>query len=272
MAEGRPRHDRQDHQRDGADALQAQPVRRPCRAAQQVRRLHRQRHGQYRVAEVQDCQDRAPERLQSLPPRQAEQGQDGGDGHHDARQHAAWRREVHQDDAQQRHHAGHVQARDEVGAETVVEIFGAGELFLVPAAILGLPYLASGVALTDLRVLMIPADAFRRGIAEDGTLGRAAIELLARHWRLTVDQVVDLRLRLAERRVARFVARRVPEEAGAGLADLPEAHGAIAARLGMTPETLSRTLNTLETQGAIRLAPRQAHVVDRARLVQIGAR
>lgn len=165
-----------------------------------------------------------------------------------------------------------LQARDEARAETIVEIFGAGELFLVPAAILGLPYLASGAALTDVRVLMIPADAFREGIAQDPALGRAAIELLSRHWRLMVDQVVDLKLRSSERRVARFLARRVPEETGAGVAALPEPRTAIAARLGMTPETLSRTLNTLEAQGAIRMSLREAHVVDRARLLQAGTR
>ncbi|MCB4820275.1 Crp/Fnr family transcriptional regulator [Roseicella aerolata] len=165
-----------------------------------------------------------------------------------------------------------LQARDEAGAETIVEIFGAGELFLAPAAILGLPYLASGVTLTDVRVLMIPADVFREGIAQDPALSRAMMELLARHWRLMVDQVVDLKLRPAERRVARFLARRVPEEAGAGAVDLQEPRGAIAARLGMTPETLSRTLNALEARGAIRLSAKRADVVDRALLMQTGLR
>lgn len=165
-----------------------------------------------------------------------------------------------------------LQARDETGTETIVEIFGAGELFLVPAAVLGLPYLASGAALTDVRVLMIPADVFREGVAQDPALGRAVIELLSRHWRLMVDQVVDLKLRSAERRVARFLARRVPEDAGAGLIALPEARGALAARLGMTPETLSRTLNALEAQGAIRMSPREAYVVDRERLLRLGTR
>ncbi|MBX9699195.1 MAG: cyclic nucleotide-binding domain-containing protein, partial [Acetobacteraceae bacterium] len=122
-------------------------------------------------------------------------------------------------------------ARDETGAETMVEIFGPGELFLAPAAILRLPYLASGTALTDVRVLMIPAEVFREGMLEDAALARATTELLARHWRLMVDQVVDLKLRPAERRVARFLARRVPEEAGAGSADLPEPRAAVAARL-----------------------------------------
>lgn len=159
-----------------------------------------------------------------------------------------------------------LKAEAEGGTATCVEIFGPGELFLVPAAVLSLPYLASGVALTDVRVLMIPAETFREGIAQDPALARATIELLSRHWRLMVDQVVDLKLRPAERRVARFLARRVPEAAGAGAAELPEPRAAIAARLGMTPETLSRALAALEQQGLIRLSARRADVVDRARL------
>ena len=159
-------------------------------------------------------------------------------------------------------------ARDEGGAETVVEIFGPGELFLAPAAILGLPYLASATALTDVRVLMIPADAFRAGIAEDPMLARATIELLARHWRLMVDQIVDLKLRPAERRVAHFLARRIPEGAGAGSGDLPEPRGAIAARLGMTPETLSRSLNAMEQQGLVQLSGKRVDVPDREKLLK----
>jgi DNA-binding MarR family transcriptional regulator len=84
---------------------------------------------------------------------------------------------------------------------------------------------------------------------------------------MLVDQVVDLKLRPAERRVARFLARRVPEEPGAGPAELPEPRSAIAARLGMTPETLSRALNAMEAKELIRLSPRRADVPDRARLL-----
>lgn len=161
-----------------------------------------------------------------------------------------------------------LRAHAEARGETMVEIFGPGELFLLPAAILGLPYPAAGIALTDARVLTIPVEEFRAHLAEQPMIARATIELLARHWRLMMDQVVDLKLRPAERRVARFLARRVPEEPGAGPAELPEPRSAIAARLGMTPETLSRSLTALEAQGLIRVAPRRADVLDRARLLQ----
>ena len=165
-----------------------------------------------------------------------------------------------------------LQARDEAGAATIVEIFGPGELFLAPAAILGLPYLVSGVALTDVRVLMIPAETCpargsRRTRARPrhgGTVGAA----LADDGRPGGGPEAAL----LQRRVARFLARRVPEEAGAGPAELPEPRGAIAARLGMTPETLSRTLKALEARGLIRLSAKRADVIDRALLAQVGAR
>lgn len=159
-----------------------------------------------------------------------------------------------------------LQARADTDTETIVEILGAGEVFLVPAVVLDLPYLTSAVALTEVRVLMIPVPTFRAGISEDTALARATIELLARHWRLMVDQVVDLKLRPAERRVARFLARRSPAETGAGIADLPEPRAAVAGRLGMTPETLSRALAALESQGAIRTEAKRIAIRDRARL------
>jgi CRP/FNR family transcriptional activator FtrB len=143
-----------------------------------------------------------------------------------------------------------LQAAVPESGRTIVEIFGPGELILVPAVVLRLPYLASAVAMTEIRVLMIPGDAFREGIDRSHDLSRATTQLLARHWRLMVDQVVDLKLRSAKDRVARFVTRRMGDRAAEGLPPLPEPRAAIAARLGMTPETLSRTLGSLGTTTA----------------------
>jgi CRP/FNR family transcriptional activator FtrB len=161
-----------------------------------------------------------------------------------------------------------LQAEAEAGARTIVEIFRAGEVFLAPAVLLRLPYLASAVALTEVRVLMTPAAAFRDVLSRSHDLCRATTELLARHWRIMVDQVVDLKLRGAEARVARFVARRISEEAGTGSVDLPEPRTAIAARLGMTPETLSRALAGLEQKGKLRRVPDGATVADREALTR----
>ncbi|PWS35868.1 hypothetical protein DFH01_20075 [Falsiroseomonas bella] len=160
-----------------------------------------------------------------------------------------------------------LQAKGDQGGTTIVEIFGAGEIFVAPAVVLRLPYLPSAMALTEIRVLMIPAQHFRDRLAASLDLSRATVELLSRHWRLMVDQVVDLKLNSVEARVSRFLARRVSEEAGAGCAALPEPRAAIAARLGMTPETLSRTLAALETKGRLRRGARGPTVRDRSALV-----
>jgi CRP/FNR family transcriptional activator FtrB len=160
-----------------------------------------------------------------------------------------------------------MQAQAERKGRTVVEIFGPGEVFIAPAVMLQLPYLVSAVALTEIRVLMIPAEVVRGALARSLDLNRAMTELLARHWRLMVDQVVDLKLRSAEERLSRFLARRVPADPGAGYALLPEPRSAIAARLGMTPETLSRAMAALEKRGKLRRGADGAIVADRSALI-----
>ncbi len=160
-----------------------------------------------------------------------------------------------------------LRAQDETGAGTILEILGPGQVFVAAAAMLGLPYPVSAVALTELQALAIPAEAFRAAVAEDPGLNRATMDLLGRQWRVLVDELVDLKLRPAEKRVARFLAGRVPEELDAGTAELPEPRAAIAARLGMTPETLSRALAALEARGLIRMSAKRAEVPDRMRLL-----
>jgi CRP/FNR family transcriptional activator FtrB len=96
---------------------------------------------------------------------------------------------------------------------------------------------------------------------------RAAMEQMARQWRLMIDQVVDLKTRDATQRAARFVARRLA--AARGEVDLPEPRAAIAARLGMTPESLSRALHGLEDAGLLRLQGRRVDVPDRAALLRV---
>lgn len=160
-----------------------------------------------------------------------------------------------------------LQARAEGPRSTTVEIFRDGEIFLAPAVILNLPYLATALALTEVEVLSVPASVVRAAMADCPGLARGMAEQLARHWRLLVEQIVDLKLRPAERRVARFLAQRVREEGGIGTAHLPEPRTAIAARLGMTPETLSRSLHALQDQRCIRVMSDAVEILDRDRLL-----
>ncbi|MEO3473634.1 cyclic nucleotide-binding domain-containing protein [Roseomonas sp. CAU 1739] len=153
------------------------------------------------------------------------------------------------------------------GAATMVEIVAAGDALSIAAALLQVPHSVSAVALAPCRLLAIPAEDLRAAMAADAGLMRAAMEQMTRQWRLLMEQVVDLKTRDATQRAARFLLHRLPAQRGA--VEIPEPRGAIAARLGMTPESLSRALHGLEAAGLLRLHGRRVDVPDRAALQRI---
>ncbi len=156
---------------------------------------------------------------------------------------------------------------EEGGSGTMVEILVPGEAFVIAAVMLRMPSPITAAALAPSRLIAIEAERLRAAAAGDAGLMRAAMEQMARQWRLMIDQVVDLKTRDATQRAARFLARRLP--AARGPVDLPEPRAAIAARLGMTPESLSRALHGLEAAGLLRLHGRRVDVPDRAALLRV---
>jgi CRP/FNR family transcriptional activator FtrB len=154
----------------------------------------------------------------------------------------------------------------EAGGATVVEILSAGDAFVIAAVMLALPSPVAAVALAPTRLIALPAEEVRAAAAADPGLMHAAMAQMARQWRLMIDQVVDLKTRDATQRAAHFLARRLA--AARGAVDLPEPRAAIAARLGMTPESLSRALHGLEDAGLLRLHGRRVDVPDRAALLR----
>lgn len=156
---------------------------------------------------------------------------------------------------------------EEGGSSTMVEILVPGDAFVIAAVMLRLPSPVAATALAPSRLVAVPAEEMRAAAAADTGLMRAAMEQMARQWRLMVDQVVDLKTRDATQRAARFLVRRLA--AARGAVDLPEPRAAIAARLGMTPESLSRALHGLEAAGLLRLHGRRVDVPDRAALLRI---
>jgi CRP/FNR family transcriptional activator FtrB len=156
---------------------------------------------------------------------------------------------------------------EEGASGTMVEILAPGDAFVIAAVMLRLPSPVSAAALAPSRLVAIEAERLRAAAAGDPGLMRAAMEQMARQWRLMIDQVVDLKTRDATQRAARFLARRLP--AARGPVDLPEPRAAIAARLGMTPESLSRALHGLEAAGLLRLHGRRVDVPDRAALLRV---
>lgn len=136
------------------------------------------------------------------------------------------------------------------GQECVVEIMHAGDSFILPAILLEAPYLMGARVLERSRVAMVSAETLRRALAQEPQLMRAAALQLARYWRVLVRQIKDLKLRSTPERVGAHLSA-LCDGVGAGptVLHIEDEFCAIAARLGMTPETWSRSLKQLEAVG-----------------------
>jgi CRP/FNR family transcriptional activator FtrB len=140
------------------------------------------------------------------------------------------------------------------GQEAVIEFFGPGEALLLPAAILGLPYLVSARATSDGQAILVPASKFRQLLDTDNALAAECARLLSRHWRLLVGQIKEIKTQGAAARLAHFLLAQVGAEHGEADLVLPGMKKEIATRIGIKPATLSRAIRKLreygvETQG-----------------------
>lgn len=133
--------------------------------------------------------------------------------------------------------------------ETVVEFFGAGDLVILPAVLLDSPYLMSARVVDESRVLFVPAERARRAMKNEGALAHAAALHLAGHWRRIIRQVKDLKLRSSTERLAAYLVSLADGSGKADSIQLPEDRKLIAARLGMTAESLSRAFSALRAVG-----------------------
>ena len=133
--------------------------------------------------------------------------------------------------------------------EAVIEFFGPGESVLLPAALLGLPYLLSARATSDGQALLVPASKLRTLIDEDVALAAQCARALSRHWRILIGQIKEMKTRTALERVAHFLVSQTERKTGAATLALPGMKKEVATRLGITPETLSRSLRALKKYG-----------------------
>jgi CRP-like cAMP-binding protein len=153
-------------------------------------------------------------------------------------------------------------------ARGLLDILGPGDCFLLPAVMLGGHWPFGAEALAPSRLLRIPAPAFHALLGRDARLMQATLTEMARQWRGLADQLLEMKLTKASDRVAHFLAGRMLP---GGRVTLPEPRAAIAARLGMTPESLSRVMHGLKAAGLVRLQGRRVEVPDAEALHQ-GAR
>lgn len=152
--------------------------------------------------------------------------------------------------------------------ETIAEFMEAGDVILIPPALLKLPYMVTARAVTDLLVVMIPAEEFVRLVETELALSVAMNRALARHWRLLLRHLTQTKFRDADTRLIQYLIDNAGATKGSAQFTLPGSKRDLAAHLGVTPETLSRSLGRLGRLG-VSTAGSEIRIEDVSRLIDL---
>jgi CRP/FNR family transcriptional activator FtrB len=131
--------------------------------------------------------------------------------------------------------------------ETTMATLQGVSTFILSASVVDRPYLMSARTREKSQVALIPCEDVRAACDQDGAFARAIIVEIATDCRDAIKTTKDLKLRSANERLANFLLR-LHGEMGPRF-ELPVEKRRVASILGLTPESFSRSLNTLATYG-----------------------
>ncbi len=167
--------------------------------------------------------------------------------------------------------SGKLALRRRDGEERVVRFLGAGDSFGEAAALQDMPSPVDLVALSDSMAVIVPTAALASLLEVDTRFARNLVGLLSERFLGLLAELESSVQRSALQRLAAYLESIAEPDAGAGtwVARLPASKTAVAARLGVTKETLSRLLRGLAARGTISMDRREIAVRDLAALAQI---
>jgi CRP/FNR family transcriptional regulator, nitrogen fixation regulation protein len=147
--------------------------------------------------------------------------------------------------------------------------------FYLPGDIFGLElgdeHTSSSEAIADSKVLVIKRSALVALAERDSEVARELWTLTGRELRRVQDHILLL-IKTAQERVASFLLEMSERESGGNAVELPMSRQDIADYLGLTIETVSRTLTHLESIGAIEISTSRRIVLrNRAALNRLNA-
>ena len=158
------------------------------------------------------------------------------------------------------------------GGRRAVRLLGAKECFDVATALQSRPCPVDVVALADSLVVSVPAPSLLRVLDLDARFARSLLhEVSGNYLGLLEELEVSVQQSAVQRLGSYLVSLAEPNGSPhSWIAHLPISKTAIAERLGITKETMSRLLRELATQGSIQVAGRDITIFDRDRLASAG--
>ena len=146
------------------------------------------------------------------------------------------------------------------GKEQVIHVFRSGESFAEAALASTTGYPAHARAVEPSTVLLIPKVPILELIGRRPDLALRMLGSMSVHLRVLVGMLDDLTLKDVETRLLNWLVKHQPA-ATAGVIKLPGAKRVLAAELGTSSETLSRTLARLRDQKMISVGARTITVL-----------
>ncbi len=152
------------------------------------------------------------------------------------------------------------------GKEQVLHIMGSQEPFGEAAVFGGGNFPAHAQALEESKVLFFPADSFLDLVRRDPSLAMNMLALLSRRLRQFAALVEQLTLKEAPSRLASYLVYLSDRAAGVHVVELDIPKALLANVLGALPETLSRVLAKMTSDGLIEVEGRRIKLLDRKKL------
>jgi CRP-like cAMP-binding protein len=156
------------------------------------------------------------------------------------------------------------------GAEKIIEIVAPGQTFAEALMFLNAPrYPVCAAALEAAEVIAIDARAFAAMLRESVDTCFLVLGALSQRLRSLIGEIDNLTLHSATNRVARYLLAHVSEDRRGFDLDVPK--GVLASRLSVTPETFSRVLKHLSSDGIVTVHGAHVIIDDRAALTRLAA-
>ncbi|HVI50503.1 MAG TPA: cyclic nucleotide-binding domain-containing protein [Candidatus Sulfotelmatobacter sp.] len=156
------------------------------------------------------------------------------------------------------------------GVVTVRRIAETSDTLAEASAFIGGRYAAGAEAVWDSRLLELSADAVLMAFATSPALARSVAVLLSQRLERQMQELESAYWASAPQRLAAFLAEMFDADAGEVDTRLAFDKNVLAARLGMTPETLSRAFLALKDKG-VRTHNRCVYIEDAQRLREFAA-
>jgi len=152
------------------------------------------------------------------------------------------------------------------GKEQVIHVFRPGESLAEASVAVPTGYPANARALEASTVILVPKAPFLALVARRPDLGLRMLGSMSQHLRVLVALVEDLTLRDVETRVVNWLLKRCPAAAAEASFRLDRTKRVLAAELGTTSETLSRTFARLRDDHLLDVTGNTMRVPDVAGL------